>query len=238
MLDSLSFFDKELTLHINSCFSDFFDLFFYMFTSTSVWIPLYVVLACMIFSKQGPRGLVTIFFIAMLILVADQLASGLLKPMVERFRPSHDPVMQYMVHLVNGKRGGLYGFASSHAANTFALTTFLALVVRSRYLSWTMIIWALLNSYSRVYMGLHYVGDIVCGALIGVVAAAVAYELYLRASLRFFVIQHHNKRTMKSGMASMFGKSVPYVVASILVIMIVTLLIVSALMLKYNGVAH
>lgn len=236
-MDALIFLDKQVTLWINSFFSEYFDLFFYQYTSTIVWIPLYLALAWLIFSKQGVRGVVTLFFIALLILLADQIASGLCKPLFERLRPSRDGVMQYLVHIVNDYRGGRYGFMSSHAANTFALTTFVALVVRNKFLSWTMFLWAFFTGYSRIYCGVHYVGDVLCGALLGVILGAVVYQFYLRAVLRFFVVSHYNKRTFKSNLASSFGRWEPVIVAFVLWTSVVLIFWVSSLMMKWHGVA-
>ena len=160
-MEDVILLDKELTLLVNSYHSGFFDLFFFLFTSRFIWLPLYAALLWMIFKRQGGRGLVTVIFVGLIILVADQLTSGLMKPLIARLRPSHDDVMQYMVHVVNDYRGGLYGFASSHAANTFALAGFFAFVVRNRSLSFALFAWALLNCYGRVYQGVHFFGDIV-----------------------------------------------------------------------------
>lgn len=236
-MDSLVFLDKELTLFMNSFNNSYFDLFFYQYTSTMIWIPFYVVLAWLIFSRQNIQGIVTIFFIGMLILAADQIASGIFKPLIERLRPSHDETLQYMIHLVNDRRGGMFGFMSSHAANTFALATFVSLIIRNKFVSFTMLTWAFLNAYSRLYLGLHFIGDLLCGAILGVILAIIAYQIYLRASLRFFVISHHNKRTLKTGLAEMFGKNQPIILAWTFWLMTIIMLIVSKLMLSYHGIA-
>lgn len=233
-MNDLIFFDKELTLWLNSFYNDYFDIFFHLYTSTLTWIPLYVVLAWVIFSRQGANGIGTVFFIALLITAADQTASSIIKPLVERYRPSHDSVLQYMVHLVNGYSGGRFGFVSSHAANTFALATFLSLVIRNRFMSWTLFIWAAINCYSRIYCGVHFVGDIVCGALIGVIFAAIAYQLYLMASLKFFVISHHNKRTLINGLSDMFGVEAPVIFAFTFWLILAVLLICTKLMVGFH----
>lgn len=233
-MNDLIFFDKELTLWLNSFYNDYFDIFFHLYTSTLTWIPLYVVLAWVIFSRQGANGIGTVFFIALLITAADQTASSIIKPLVERYRPSHDSVLQYMVHLVNGYSGGRFGFVSSHAANTFALATFLSLVIRNRFMSWTLFIWAAINCYSRIYCGVHFVGDIVCGALIGVIFAAIAYQLYLIASLKFFVISHHNKRTLINGLSDMFGVEAPVIFAFTFWLILAVLLICTKLMVGFH----
>lgn len=212
-MDQLIFLDKQLTLLINSCHTPTCDALVYLLTSRLLWVPLYAALIWMVFRRQGPGGIMTLAMVALLILVADQLTASVMKPLFERLRPTHDDTLQYMVHTVAGYRGGLYGFASSHAANTFALFTFFALVVRRPSVTLALGLYALLNCYGRVYQGVHFVGDILVGALVGIVAARLLYEVYLRLSLHFFVINHHNKWTLKSGLARMFGTLEPHVVA-------------------------
>lgn len=236
-MDNLIFLDKELTLYLNGLNSPALDAFFYAVTSKWLWVPLYATILWMIFRRQGGRGLMTVIVIGLLVLLADQLTSGLMKPLFERLRPTHDGVMQYLVHTVNGYRGGLYGFASSHAANTIALTTFLTLVVRKWSLSLSLAAWALLNCYGRVYEGVHFVGDIVAGALVGIIAGRLMYEVYLHAVLHFFVINHHNKWTLKSGLAKTFGSLEPNVVTyTFWITMAFTLLFIS-LFSNYHGTA-
>lgn len=235
-MDWLIDIDRHLTLWLNSWHTGFADCFYYFITASTTWIPLYLVLAWMFFKQQGGRGLVTIITIAILVGLADFISSSVLKPLIERPRPCHDEIMQWMVHLVNGRRGGMFGFVSSHAANTFALATFVALVVRHTGLSLSLFAWAFLNSYSRIYNGMHFVGDIVCGAILGMVLARLVYEFYLRSVYHFFVIPHHNKRTLKSGLGRMFGEDAPVIAACAVWFTILLLVIVSTLMLKWNGV--
>ncbi len=237
MIDTLIFADKQLTLWLNSFHNEFFDAFFYLTTSMPIWIPLYIVLAWFVFQKQGPRGLVTVFFVAMVVVAADQISSSIFKPIFERYRPSQDPTLQYMIHLVNDHRGGRFGFVSSHAANTIGVATFLSLIVRNRFFKYTLFIWALLNCYSRIYAGVHFVGDILCGAVLGLIIGAIFYQIYLRTSLHFFIITHHNKRTLKSGLAEMFGPNAPYIAAGAFWLMLVTICIAAHLITRYHGVA-
>ncbi len=236
-MEELIFLDKQLTLYLNGINSAFFDVFFYISTSKVVWLPLYAALLWMVFRRQGARGLMTVFFISFIILAADQISSGLMKPLFERLRPSHDDVLQYLVHTVNGYRGGLYGFASSHAANCFALATFFILVVRRWSLSLALAFWALLNSYGRVYQGVHYVGDVLVGALIGIVVGRLLYEVYLHVVLHFFVINHHNKWTLKKGLAETFGSLEPRVVSYTFWLSLAFIFIFINLFAKYHGAA-
>ena len=233
-MDSITLIDKELTLWLNSFNSSAADFFFYLTTSTLLWVPLFLILAWMIMVKQGPRGFITILFIGLIILVADQLSSSVIKPLVERARPSHDDILQYMVHLVDGRRGGPFGFLSSHAANTFAITSFLILMIRNKFLNISFLAWALINCYSRIYCGLHFVGDILCGAVLGIIIGAVAYQIYLHLCLHLFVIYHHNKRTLKSGLAEMFGVEAPLIVGWAFWLILALSFIVTYMYIRYN----
>ena len=180
-MDNLIFLDKELTLYLNGLNSPALDAFFYAVTSKWLWVPLYATILWMIFRRQGGRGLMTVIVIGLLVLLADQLTSGLMKPLFERLRPTHDGVMQYLVHTVNGYRGGLYGFPSCHAANSVALTVwfFLLCGARSR-LSMMLLVWCLLTCYTRMYLGVHYPGDLLFGSVVGSLCALLCWFLAVR----------------------------------------------------------
>ena len=170
--------DKIFTLAINSCHSSFFDNFFYIYTQTWTWIPVVVVLLVWMWRKWGVRSLYVVACIALCILLADQISSSLLKPWVARLRPTHNPEIADLIHTVNGYRGGRYGFVSSHAANAATFVTFTALVFRNRFYTILLMLWAFLTAYSRVYLGVHYVGDVVCGALVGVLVGVGVYAVF------------------------------------------------------------
>ena len=110
-----------------------------------------------------------------LITLSDSVAARVIKESVQRLRPTHNPAIESLVHIVNDYRGGSYGFVSNHASNTFALAVFLSLLFRNRYFSIGILIWAAVVSYSRIYLGVHYPGDIIGGALLGV---GWAYGVY------------------------------------------------------------
>ena len=171
----LSTLDTSLTLAINSCHSPFFDNFFYIYTQTWTWIPAILVLLVWMWRKWGVRSLYVVAGIALCILLADQISSSLLKPLVARLRPTHNPEIADLIHTVNGYRGGLYGFVSSHAANATTFVTFTALIFRNRYYTILLSLWAFLTAYSRVYLGVHYVGDVFCGALVGILVGVGVY---------------------------------------------------------------
>ena len=172
--------DKSATLAINGCHSFFFDNFFYIYTQTWTWIPAVVLLLVWMWRKWGISFLYVVGGIAMCLLLSDQISSSLLKPLVARLRPTHNPEIADLIHIVNGYRGGLYGFVSSHAANAFAFVIFTSCIIRNRYYVLGITIWALLTAYSRVYLGVHYVGDVVCGAVLGILVGLLIYWLFRR----------------------------------------------------------
>lgn len=179
--------DKELLLSLNGSDSLFWDGFMWVATSTLVWIPVIIVLLYIIIKNNKiQETLLVIVMMALVITLADQIASGLCKPFFARYRPTQDPDIMYMVDIVNGYRGGRFGFISSHAANTFAATVFLSLLIKRKSLTIMLILWAVLNSYSRIYLGVHYPGDILFGTLEGCLIGYLVYWLYRLIQKRFF----------------------------------------------------
>ena len=179
--------DKQLMLSIQGSDSLFWDGFMWIATTTVVWIPAALMLLYIIIKNNKiQESLTIVLLIALLITMADQFASGLCKPYFQRFRPTQDPEFMHMMDIVNGYRGGKFGFISSHAANTFALSTFLSLIIRKASFSTAMFSWAVLCSFSRIYLGVHYPGDILCGTIAGVLVGFIVYFIYKCISKRYF----------------------------------------------------
>ena len=149
---------------------------------SSTWIPLYVLLVGLIVWKYRSWKTVLLILLGFGVAVglADFTTSGIIKPLVCRLRPTHEPALEGMVHLVNGYTGGLYGFCSSHAANTMACGLLFSLLYKNKYATTGLMIWVALNCYSRMYLGVHYPGDILCGLLIGALLAALVYVVLAR----------------------------------------------------------
>lgn len=172
-------YDKELFFWLNGGDSLFWDGVMKVITSTTFWIPMYVVLAYVLIKNNSVKGfLLTLLAIVMTVLLCDQIASGFCKPYFERFRPTQDPYLMYLVDIVDGFRGGRFGFMSSHACNTFGIFMFLTLLLRNTSISFLLFIWAVINSYSRIYLGVHYPSDILCGCVMGCIVALIVYTIY------------------------------------------------------------
>ncbi len=178
MLEYLKDLDTACFLFLNGLHNPFWDKIMWYISATTTWIPLYVVIIFFVIKKFKKRAVITLIFFALLVLLADQSSVHLFKNVFERLRPCHNIDIQEFVHTVNGKCGGKYGFVSSHAANTFALAIFLVFLFKKRAVSIFFLLWASVVSYSRIYLGVHYVGDVLGGALLGSAVGLLTFTLH------------------------------------------------------------
>ncbi len=173
-MEAIQQLDVALFALINGWNSSWMDPVMETLSSRVAWIPAYAFLAWVLYRQGGWQNLLIVgLFLGFAVVVADQIASSLIKPWAERYRPCRPEAgLDFVVHLVDGHCGGKYGFVSSHAANFFAMAVFLSQqfqVWRHRWLFWVL---AGLAAYSRVYLGVHYPGDILGGALVGLFVGA------------------------------------------------------------------
>lgn len=180
MFEQIINWDKQLLLTLNSYHNPWLDRFMWMLSDTIVWIPFFIIFFIVLVKNKQANALLLLIAFALLILITDRVSSGILKPLIERLRPSHDPELGDWVITVNNYKGGLYGFVSSHAANFFGFAVLSLLFIRSWSYSVTIISWALLISYSRMYLGVHYPLDIFFGIVLGILSAFLMYKLYTK----------------------------------------------------------
>lgn len=167
--------DREAFLFLNGGHSEILDFLMFWITNRYTWFPFYTVLILLIIRSFRWRSSLILIGAGLLILAVDQSIASLIKPFFERQRPCFDPTLAEQVHLVT-HCGGPFGFFSAHAANTFAIATYLYLWFKSRPTGW-MFAWAALVSYSRIYVGVHFPLDVLAGALYGVLLGAAAYKI-------------------------------------------------------------
>ena len=179
MLEVLNHLDKSFFLFLNGINSQSTDAFMFIISQKAwVWLPLHLLSLYLLFKSKGKNIWLPLLAIIIIIVFSDQIASSIIKPLVQRLRPTHDSSIASLVHIVNGYKGGRYGFVSSHAANSISIAIFLTLVIRKKWFTYLIVGWALLVSYTRIYLGVHYPGDILGGFVVGALVSLVVYYLY------------------------------------------------------------
>ncbi|HJX32462.1 MAG TPA: phosphatase PAP2 family protein [Thermodesulfobacteriota bacterium] len=177
MLELLNNLDIKLFLSLNGFHCPFWDTLMPYFSRMLVWLPLHLLTVCLIFRKFHWKGLWVLLFIAVCVTLTDMVSFHAFKEVFHRLRPCHDPSISCLVHTVGKKGGGLYGFVSSHAANVFGVAMFTSFVLKKKWFTVIIFLWAFLVSYSRIYLGAHFPGDIVGGAFLGMLVGWTVYWL-------------------------------------------------------------
>ena len=178
MISHIVHIDQQYFLFINSLHSPFFDQVMHALSGIIIWLPLYLAILIYLGKRNRRKFLIIILFIAVAATLSDQF-SVLIKNIVQRPRPCHDPALSGLVHLFRAECGGLYGFVSSHATNSFDVALLSLLFIKKRWFTISILIWASVISYSRVYLGVHYPCDVVCGAILGSFIGWSVYNLYV-----------------------------------------------------------
>lgn len=194
LFEFLDHLDKDLLLYLQSQNTPLMDTLMAGITSKYNWLPLYLLLLLALFRQFRWQAVYSVVAVVLLVILSDQITSSLIKPLFGRFRPCHDPEIGHLVRIVT-KCGGLYGFVSGHASNSFAVTTFFLLLFHKthRYV-WWLLIWPIFVSYSRIYLGVHYPLDILGGALVGIILGYLVFvgtsKLSLKLPFGFTPVRH------------------------------------------------
>ena len=227
-------YDRWLLLAVNGSSSLYLDGVVRTLTTAGTWIPLYLAMFYLVMKNNDTmRSIVGIVTCAVLCyLLAGAVDDGIVKPLVARWRPTHDPVIGWQVDVVNGYRGGKYGFFSAHASNTFSIAVFFSLLVRSRLLTIGLVTWSLVNCWTRLYLGVHFPGDIICGLLWGGFVGTLVYVLRVRAERRLGVSRRYTSAQYTS---SGYLHTDVDVVLTVLTLSLIYALLRGCLMLYLQG---
>lgn len=186
LINTIVNWDRELFLALNGAHNGFWDFIMWWSSDKLIWIPVYALFLYVLWKQYKGRIWVVLLFVAFLVFLSDQISVHLFKDVFQRLRPCHEPALQGMVHIVNGKCGGQYGFYSSHASNIFAISLFFILMVKRKG-PWQIVpvlLWASLISYSRIYLGVHYPADVIAGATMGSILGYLVARSCRQALLR------------------------------------------------------
>ncbi len=186
MLEQLLVLERDLFLTLNGNHTPFWDEVMWLYSGKAVWLPLAVfIIAVLAYKKNWKEVVFVLLGIGLTILFCDQFASGFCKPLFHRFRPTHHPDFMNVVQTVFDYRGGRYGFISSHAANAFGFAMFMTLLFRNKLFGFSIFLWATINAYTRIYLGVHFISDIIPGILAGLFFGYLAYRIYVWGRKRF-----------------------------------------------------
>jgi len=178
MLDQIEQFDQQVFLFLNSLHYSFLDPVMHALSGKIIWAPLYAAILTWIAVKEKKQFFLIILFVLLSVLIADR-GSVLIKNLVMRPRPCHEAALEGLVFTLNGECGGMYGFVSSHAANAFNVAFISLLFIRKTWYTIFIIFWALVVGFTRIYLGVHYSGDVLFGSIYGASVGWFCYSMYI-----------------------------------------------------------
>jgi undecaprenyl-diphosphatase len=195
MLEQILDCERTLFLQLNGAHSPFADQLMWLYSGFTAWIPAFISFFIILFHKNRQRlreVLLIVAAIALVITLCDQFSSGLCKPFFARLRPTHHPDFMNDVTTVFDYRGGRFGFISSHAANGFGFAMLTSLIFRNKLYSVMLFLWASVSAYSRIYLGVHFISDIVPGILSGLLFGWIVFRLFVITHRKIFAVNNQS----------------------------------------------
>jgi undecaprenyl-diphosphatase len=187
MLERILDYEREAFFLLNGSDYPFWDRFMWLYSGKTVWLPLaFLIVLILVYKKNWRESLLILLAIILVVTLCDQFASHFCKPFFARFRPTHHPEFMNQVKTVFGYKGGNYGFISSHAANAFGFALFLSLLFRYYLFTVAIFFWAACSAYSRIYLGVHFISDIVFGCAAGLFLGYGVYVAYVGIRKRLY----------------------------------------------------
>lgn len=185
MIDQLLEFDTSLFLYLNSLGSEFWDPLWLLITHKLTFVPLYCLLLYWMYKQINTKSFLFLLGIIILMILFTDQVTNLFKDGFQRLRPCREPLIEDLVRAV--ARCGKYGFFSGHSSNSMATAIFTGLMLRQsrKHLIWFMILWSCIVAYSRIYVGVHYPLDVLCGLFFGMFSGYLFYQLFKKLSRRF-----------------------------------------------------
>lgn len=179
MIEKLELIDRNILLFFNSHHADWFDPIIWAITSRWCWVAVIIFAIVLLSIKFRKKCWVPILAACICFTITDR-ASSITKESVKRYRPTHNIEIQDQIHVVHDHRGGMYGFFSGHASNSFGLALLTLLLIRKRWYTISILAWACLECYTRLYMAVHYPSDIIVGTCVGLLCALVFYNIAIK----------------------------------------------------------
>lgn len=222
-------YERGAFLWLNEFHNVFWDSFMWMYSGKATWIPLVLVgIGVFFYKTKWKQAVLLLFCMVLLGTLCDQLSAGVIKPIFERLRPSHHPDFKEYVNIVNNYRGGRFGFISAHAANGFGIAMFLSLLFKYRRFTIVIFLWATLTSYSRIYLGVHFISDIVGGMLLGSIVGFLVYLLFQYGRVLFL------KQSPEEVKVPAYSRLRANIVCATILVIVITLFIISFMNFMYG----
>ncbi len=185
MLEKIIALDKQLLVFLNSFGSETFDSFWLFITKQANWTPFFLLLLYLVYKQLGTKQtFVIILFVAVLLTVNNGITEAF-KAHFERLRPCNDLDIKDIIR--NVKPSATFSFFSGHSSNTMAVFVFLFMIFRKHYKYFGLIIlWPFIFAYSRIYLGLHFLTDILAGYTCGIITGFLTFKIYQFVQKKYF----------------------------------------------------